>query len=77
MATLTAKARRAIKSGNFAVPGKRKLPIEDEGHVQSAMGRVSQTKGLTPGERKTAKVKIAKAAKKLGIKQEKAGAGGK
>lgn len=39
MAKLTAKARRAISSRNFAIPGKRAYPIEDRGHAKAALGR--------------------------------------
>lgn len=68
MATLTAKAREAIRSGSFAVPGKRKLPIEDAAHVRNAASRLGQTEGLSSGEKATAKAKIVKAAERYGIK---------
>jgi hypothetical protein len=66
-AELTADTRNALKSEDFAVPGKRKLPIHDEGHVRAAMGRLAGTKGLTDSERATAKTRIKAAAKKHGI----------
>lgn len=41
MAKLTAAARNAIPSGEFAVPGRR-YPIEDRSHARNALARVSQ-----------------------------------
>jgi hypothetical protein len=39
---LTAKGRRRIKSSNFAIPSKRKLPIHTINHARNALARVSQ-----------------------------------
>lgn len=41
MAKLTAKARKAIPTRSFALPGRR-YPIEDAGHARNALSRVSQ-----------------------------------
>ena len=41
MAKLTAKARKAIPTKDFAVKG-RKYPIEDKSHARNALARVSQ-----------------------------------
>ena len=41
MAKLTTKARNAIPSKSFALPGRR-YPIEDRSHAQNALARVSQ-----------------------------------
>lgn len=41
MARLTAKARKAIPSGDFALPGRR-YPVEDKAHARNALARVSQ-----------------------------------
>lgn len=41
MAKLTAKARKAIKSMNFAGPN-RSYPVEDESHARNALARVAQ-----------------------------------
>ena len=48
-------------------PSSSKLPIFDAAHVRNAMARFSQTKGLTPEERRKAINKIIRAAKKFGI----------
>lgn len=39
---LTTKARKKIKTKNFAEPGKRAYPIEDRNHAINALARVSQ-----------------------------------
>jgi hypothetical protein len=40
MAKLTAKTRKAIPTGDFAVAG-RKYPIENASHARNALSRVS------------------------------------
>lgn len=41
MAKLTSKARKAIPTGEFALPSRR-YPIEDRSHARNALARVSQ-----------------------------------
>lgn len=41
MAKLTTKARKAIPTKSFALPGRR-YPIEDKNHARNALARVSQ-----------------------------------
>ncbi len=67
MADLSSKARGNLAADDFAVPGKRKLPINDADHVRAAMARLNQTEGLTDSEKTTAKARIRAAAKKFGI----------
>lgn len=62
MAKLTAKARKAIPGGSFALPGRR-YPIEDASHARNALARVSQHG--TPAEK--AKVRAAVHRKYPGI----------
>lgn len=62
MAKLTAKARKKIPAGKFAlhVDGKGKYPVEDKGHAQAALSRASEELGkgnLSPSQ--AAKVKHA------------------
>jgi hypothetical protein len=64
---LDTKDRDALGSDQFAVPGKRKLPIHDAAHVRNALARFNQTEGLTPEEKKSAMARIRRAAKKFGI----------
>jgi hypothetical protein len=40
MATLSAKGRKHIKKGNFAIPEDRKYPIHDIAHARNALARV-------------------------------------
>ena len=39
---LTAKKRNSLASDEFAIPEKRKYPIEDKSHAINALARVSQ-----------------------------------
>lgn len=55
MAKLTTKARKAIPTGEFALPGRR-YPIEDESHAQNALARVSQHG--TPEEKATVRAAV-------------------
>lgn len=54
MATLNAKARKALPTGKFGLPGPRKYPIPDRAHAANAKARASQqeAKGkLSPGQK--------------------------
>jgi hypothetical protein len=46
MAKLTAKTRKNIPAGKFAIPPKNgkpgKYPVEDKGHADAAKGRASE-----------------------------------
>lgn len=64
---LSKKDRNALPAEQFAAPGKRKLPINDEHHTILAWGMVDQTVDLTLGERQEARVKIMARARELGI----------
>ena len=39
---LTARARSAIPTRQFALPSERKYPIEDPSHARNALARASQ-----------------------------------
>lgn len=67
LAKLDKEARDALPEDQFAVPGKRKLPINDERHVRLAWDMVERTQGLTDEERSTARHRILQRAKDLGI----------
>lgn len=47
---LTAKARKAIPTKDFAIEKGRKYPIEDRSHARNALARVSQYG--TPAQKK-------------------------
>lgn len=56
MAKLTTKKRKALKKTTFAIPGKRKYPINDISHARNALARVSQFG--TPEEKKQVKAAV-------------------
>jgi hypothetical protein len=64
---LTKAQRDALPASDFAVPGKRALPIHDETHVKMAWDQVDNTKGLSDGERSSARQHILSKAKTLGM----------
>lgn len=42
MAKLSRKKRKRLKKSQFAIPSKRKYPINDKAHARNALSRVSQ-----------------------------------
>jgi hypothetical protein len=42
MAKLTSSGRKGLSKSAFAIPGKRKYPIENAIHARNALARVSQ-----------------------------------
>ena len=62
------KAQRdALPDDDFAVPGKRALPMPDRDHVKMAWSMLNHTKGLTEAEKAEAKRRILHRAKEIGI----------
>ncbi len=55
MAVIHAAARRALKSSQFALPGKRGYPIPDEEHGRKA---VQMAPHASPSEQATIKRKV-------------------
>jgi len=41
-AKLTSKGRKRMKASSFAIPSKRKYPINDKAHARNALARVAQ-----------------------------------
>lgn len=66
MTKLTSKARKNIKSKNFALPGRR-YPIEDESHARNALARVSEFG--TPAEKAEVRAKVHKKYPGMGKKK--------
>lgn len=64
---LTTETRNSLPDSDFAVPGKRKLPMHDEKHVRLAHDMVDRTQGLTDEERAEARRRIMERAHNLGI----------
>lgn len=67
MSNLDKAARDALPAEHFAVPGKRKLPINDATHTKLAWDMVDRTSGLSDEERSEARNHIRRRAKELGI----------
>jgi hypothetical protein len=59
--------REGAPSSDWAVPGKKRLRMDDVKHVKLAWDMVSRTKGLTDEERATARRRILAKAHKLGM----------
>lgn len=64
---LSKQERDALPADDFAVPGKRALPIVDQKHVAMAWSQVGRTSGLSDAERAEARKRIIARAKKLGM----------
>jgi hypothetical protein len=67
MAALTAAERAALSDDDFAVPGKRELPIKDRNHVEAAWDLIDRTADLTDAEKTEARRRILARAKALGM----------
>ena len=67
MAKLDADKRNELERGQFAFPKQRKEPLEDAGHVRSAVSRFNQVEGVTDTERDAAWKRIKAAAKTFDI----------
>jgi hypothetical protein len=70
MAALDGKKRTALPKRDFAFPKERKEPLEDAGHVRSAIARFKQVKGVSAAERAVAWKRILAAAAKFGVEVE-------
>ena len=72
MSKLTDKDREKLPESAFAFPKERKEPLVDARHVQEAIARFDQVKGITNKERDEAWKRISQAAKKFDVElQEK------
>ena len=67
MAKLKQKQRDQIPAKHYAVPETEQLPIEDEVHTKMAWNMVDKTKGLSSEQRESARKKILRRAKELGM----------
>ncbi len=66
-AALDAEQRNKLDADQFAVPGKREMPIHDAEHVKLAWDMVDRTQGLSEAERAEARRRILAKAKSLGL----------
>ncbi len=71
MGELSEKKKDKLPDSDFAFPKERKEPLTDAGHVRNASARFNQVKGVSEGERKQAKQRIEKAAKRHGVELSK------
>jgi hypothetical protein len=65
--SLSKKERDALPDSDFAVPGKRKLPINDARHTRLAASMLDRTDGLTEEEKTEALARIAYRAQEFNI----------
>ena len=64
---LSSKEREELPKSVFAFPEQRKEPLTDASHVQNALARFDQVKGVSDGDREVAFANIKKAAKHYGV----------
>lgn len=67
MSKLDQEDRDDMSTRQFAFPAQRKEPLEDAGHVRSAIARFNQVEDVTDRERDEAWERIRAAAKKFGV----------
>ena len=70
MGKLDSKKRTALPKEAFAFPKKRKEPLEDAGHVRSAIARFHQVTDVSRAERAAAWKRILAAAARFGVDVE-------
>jgi hypothetical protein len=71
MADLSEKKRDKLPDSAFAFPKERKEPLTDASHVRNAAARFNQVEGVSKAEKKKAKGRIERAAKKHGVQLSK------
>jgi len=53
---MTAKKRKSLPKTSFALPGKRKYPVDTKARARNALARVAQNG--TPAEKKAVRAKV-------------------
>jgi hypothetical protein len=64
---LSTQKRNRMRATTFAFPKERKEPLNDAGHVRSAVARFDQVQDVTDKERDAAWRRIRAAARKYGV----------
>jgi hypothetical protein len=64
---LSTQDRNELPDSVYAFPDKRKEPLTDASHVQNALARFDQVKGVSDAERDQAFTNIRAAAKHYGV----------
>ncbi|HTK39174.1 MAG TPA: DUF6582 domain-containing protein [Pyrinomonadaceae bacterium] len=67
---LTTKKQNDLPESIFAFPKQRKEPLTDAEHVQNALARFDQVKGVSDEQRDLAFANIKKAAKHYGVEMD-------
>lgn len=67
---LSSKDKKELPDSAYAFPKERKEPMTDASHVQNALARFDQVKGVSDEERDTAFANIKKAAKHYDVNVE-------
>jgi|SRR5665213_589894 len=67
---LSTDDKKELPDSAYAFPKERKEPMTDASHVQNALARFDQVKGVSDEERDIAFANIKKAAKHYGIELE-------
>jgi hypothetical protein len=67
MSNLSEKDKKNLPESDFAFPKEHKEPLVDARHVQEAIARFDQVKGVTNKERDEAWQRIKQAAKKFDV----------
>ena len=70
MAKLSDKQRALLPRNSFAYidsRGRRRLPIYDEAHVRSALGRFNQVQFESEAAREEARIRVLRAARRFGV----------
>jgi hypothetical protein len=67
MAKLDEDDPEELSAGTFAFPKQRKEPLEDAGHVRSAIARFDQVKDVSDADRDDAWARIKGAAKRFDV----------
>lgn len=73
MAKMTAKKRKRLPKTSFALPGKRKYPVDTKARARNALARVTQHG--TPAEKKAVKAKVRKRYPSIAVAGKKASGG--
>ena len=71
MANLSEKKRDELPASAFAFPKQRKEPLTDARHVRNALSRYNQVEDVSEADRREAKRRIERAAKKFGVELSK------
>lgn len=71
MANLSEKKRDELPDSAFAFPKQRKEPLTDARHVRNALARFNQVEGVSEADKREAKRRIERAAKKFDVELSK------